>query len=54
MWEYKVMNLDPNASEHDIQADLDGAGRQGWELVSVTRYRCAQFTCFFKRPKSAK
>jgi hypothetical protein len=51
-WEYHVSYLDTSATIHD---ELDGWGREGWELVAVTPHESqtteSVLLAIFKRPK---
>ena len=46
-WEYKTI------SQGHSSAGLDEAGKEGWQLVSVTE-KSSYYTFFFKRPLSEK
>ncbi len=46
-WEYRTMLL--TGTRHDIQATLNEAGEDGWELVAVQGS-----TAYFKRAKAKK
>ena len=47
-WEYKVLVLTASGNTKDHRIELNDAGAEGWELVSVTPCG-AGFLAYFKR-----
>jgi hypothetical protein len=50
-WEYKVEKI-PLKPSDALRTDLNGLGREGWELVTVATNEGLQIA-YFKRPLTA-